>query len=234
MISNYKDTDRMIDLIEDNYRLLQVISRFGMSLGFGDDTVQMVCQRHKVDCTTFLAIINFVNSGYTQVACSPEMLSIPTLINYLRQSHRYFLGYLFPQIHRRLHEVVREDGGTNQISRLIHHQLDAYISQVGRHMRYEAAPLFPYVEALMRGELNPDFNVVTFSKRHSALDDSLRELKRILIQYKPDYADATELNAVLYQIYGCEDELDSHCKAEDYIFVPAVYHLEEKVRHAQL
>ena len=41
-----------------------------------------------------------------------------------------------------------------------------------------------------------------------------------------------ELNAVLYQIYGCEDELDAHCKAEDYIFVPAVYNLEEKLRNA--
>ena len=26
----------MVDLIDDNYRLLQVLSRFGMSLGFGN------------------------------------------------------------------------------------------------------------------------------------------------------------------------------------------------------
>lgn len=38
MTNNYVPTDRMIDLIEGNYRLLQVISRFGIPLGFGGAT----------------------------------------------------------------------------------------------------------------------------------------------------------------------------------------------------
>ena len=32
----YKPTDKMSDLICENYALLQVLSRFGVSLGFGD------------------------------------------------------------------------------------------------------------------------------------------------------------------------------------------------------
>lgn len=35
-LQKYKPTDKMIDLIGDNYSLLQVMSRFGLSLGFGD------------------------------------------------------------------------------------------------------------------------------------------------------------------------------------------------------
>ena len=37
---SYKSTDKMGDLICDNYTLLQVLSRFGIALGFGDKTVQ--------------------------------------------------------------------------------------------------------------------------------------------------------------------------------------------------
>ena len=56
----YKPTDKMSDLICENYALLQVLSRFGVSLGFGDKSVQEVCSMNGVDCTTFLAVVNFL------------------------------------------------------------------------------------------------------------------------------------------------------------------------------
>lgn len=231
MTNNYIPSDRLIDLIEGNYRLLQVISRFGIPLGFGDKTVDEVCTERGVDATTFLAIINFVHSGYTQLVNEPETLSIPTLIEYLRQSHVYFLDFLFPSIHRQLHSALHDDG-KGEISGILHRQFDKYISHASRHMRQEESVLFPYVEKLQQGQSAEGFSISAFSRRHEPLDDSLRELKRILIQYNSKCENVNELNAVLYQIYCCEDELESHCKAEDYIFVPAVFHLEERVRNA--
>lgn len=230
MLSGFKSSDRMIDLIENNSRFLHVISRFGISLGFGDSTIGEVCQRNGVDTATFLAIVNFVRSGYTQIAESPEDLSVATLMGYLRQSHIYFLDFLLPRIHTQLHAVVHSSP-SNPIPDLIHRQLDKYMQAVARHMNFEEENLFPYVESLLKGTPNRDFTVTTFSQKHHSLDDSLRELKRILILYNPNCENINELNAVLYQIYECEEELDSHCKAEDYIFVPAVYHLEENLRH---
>ena len=44
----YKPTDKMSDLICENYALLQVLSRFGVSLGFGDKSVQEVCAMNNV------------------------------------------------------------------------------------------------------------------------------------------------------------------------------------------
>ncbi len=41
----YSATDRMSDLICENYNLLLVMSRFGLSLGFGDKTVEQVCEQ---------------------------------------------------------------------------------------------------------------------------------------------------------------------------------------------
>ena len=50
----YSGTDKMSDLICENYNLLLVMSRFGLSLGFGDQTVQQVCERQGVHTGTFL------------------------------------------------------------------------------------------------------------------------------------------------------------------------------------
>ena len=46
----YRETDKMSDLICDNYSLLMVMSRFGLSLGFGDKSVREVCEAQGVDC----------------------------------------------------------------------------------------------------------------------------------------------------------------------------------------
>ena len=43
----------MISLIRDNYDLLQMLGSFGISLGFGDKTVQETCEDNQVDTYTF-------------------------------------------------------------------------------------------------------------------------------------------------------------------------------------
>ena len=48
----YRPTDKMSDLICDNYSLLMVMSRFGLSLGFGDKNVRDVCEAQGVDYIT--------------------------------------------------------------------------------------------------------------------------------------------------------------------------------------
>ena len=55
--SKYTPTDKMSYLICDNYTLLQVMSRFDLSLGFGDKTVQEVCRENGVDCHTSCTVL---------------------------------------------------------------------------------------------------------------------------------------------------------------------------------
>ena len=56
----YTGDDRMCDLVCDRYAVLQVMSRFGIALGFGDKTIAEVCAENKVDAATFLAVVNML------------------------------------------------------------------------------------------------------------------------------------------------------------------------------
>ena len=87
----YEADDKMISLIRDNYNLLQSLGSFGINLGFGDKTVRETCQDNNVDTNTFLAIVNLTINGNTIIA-NEEGLSVPTLLNYLKASHVYYLG----------------------------------------------------------------------------------------------------------------------------------------------
>ena len=75
----YRSTDKMSDLICDNYSLLMVMSRFGLSLGFGDKNVKDVCEAQGVDCPTFLAVANLSAKNNTLTAAMKVTFPFPPL-----------------------------------------------------------------------------------------------------------------------------------------------------------
>ena len=63
---SYEPRDKMVALIRDNYNVLQSLGSFGISLGFGDKSVEEVCDEHQVDTRTFLAVVNYTANGEIQ------------------------------------------------------------------------------------------------------------------------------------------------------------------------
>jgi regulator of cell morphogenesis and NO signaling len=222
----YKPADKMAGLISNNYTLLQVISRFGLSLGFGDKTVREVCEMNQVDCHTFLAVVNFVEEGFSRMD-DAESLSVPSLVDYLRQTHSYFLDFALPVIRRKLTESIDCDEG-DEVAFLILRFFDEYVGEVKRHMDYEEKTVFKYVDDLLHNHPPGNYQISIFSKHHDLISEKLTELKQIIIKYCPQEANKNLLNAALFDIYICEEGLESHCKIEDFLLVPAILKLERR------
>ena len=100
--SIYTAQDKLKDLISDNSRLLMVLNRFGISLGFGERSVKESCELQGVDVATFLSVANFIGKNERNVT----EISMASLISYLKQAHVYFLDYVLPMIRRRLIEAI--------------------------------------------------------------------------------------------------------------------------------
>ena len=214
----YEPDDKMISLIRDNYDILQSLGSFGISLGFGDKTVQETCDDNGVDTHTFLAVVNFTANGQGEFEVD-QNISIPTLLHYLEASHAYFLDFQLPYIRRELMESLNEH---DSLAKLILRMYDEYAHEIQRHMRYEQKTLFPYVQSLLDGQPKTDYNVDTFSKHHGATDKKLRELKLLIIKYLPqDGLHNNQLTATLHDIYENEVWLRQHAMVEDHIFVPS-------------
>ncbi len=220
----YSPSDKMSDLINDNSLLLMVISRFGISLGFGDQRVDEICKMHDVDCPTFLAVANFISKR----KFDSKAISLHSLIDYLKLAHNYFLDFNLPLIRRKLIEAI-DCSGNDEVAMLILKFYDEYVSEVRRHMGYENQKVFTYVERLLNGELSTKYSISIFASRHNHFEDKLKELKDIIIRYYPEKSNNL-LNAVLFDIINCEQDLTSHCLVEDNIFIPVVEKLEQKLK----
>lgn len=221
----------MIDLIRDNYSLLQGLNAFGIRLGFGDKSVREVCQEQNVDCHTFLVVVNYIING-----CSPKSedhdLSVSTLLAYLRASHMYYLDYQLPTIRTELEQSLNPN---DNLGGLILRMYDDYAQAIRQHMKYEEKTLFPYVEALLRGEAKNNYNVEAFSKHHNEITEKLQELKSVIIKYLPDDGlTNNKLTATLYDLYNNEEWLNNHSQVEDNIFIPAIRTLEARIKNDEV
>ena len=227
----YEPDDRMISIIRDNYNILQSLGCFGISLGFGDKTVKEVCEEQNVDTYTFLAVVNFTINGYRNFDDADRM-SFPTLMQYLRASHDYYLDFQLPFIRKELVEALDEK---DNLARLILKLYDEYAHTIRSHMKYEEKMVFPYVDALLNNKNTGNYDIETFSKHHPQIDQKVRELKSIIIKYLPsDGLRNNQLSATLYDIYNNEEWLSQHSMVEEEIFIPAIRRLEQRLRQSDV
>ena len=234
MTDKYRPSDPMSELISDDYRMLQVISRFGLAFGFGDASIQTVCRECGVDVPTFLAVVNFIRGGdHVKVSELVEDVDVNALMEYLKRSHSYFVDFRLPAIKRKLLDAIGVS--SNQIAVLILKFYNEYAAEMSRHMDYENNHVHPYVEQLLAGRL-PDsehgFHILSHRHQdnHSSIEKSSSELKNILIKYYPAKSNVQLLNEVLMDIYMMEEDMLSHCRLEDQLFAECVHRLEDEVR----
>jgi len=217
----------MREVIADSPMLLMALSRFGIPLGFGDDSVGKVCQRAGVDVGTFLAVASLVGRRIVAI----DEVSLPALISYLKSAHNYFIDFYLPQIRRKLISAINY-AGSEEVTLVILKFFDDYVAEVKRHMDFEDTEVFSYVEELLQGRRRTGFSIENdFVANHQPIATKLRELKDIFIcHYHGPHTDNDLLNLVLFDIINCEQDLMSHCDVENRIFAPAVSRLERKLR----
>lgn len=224
----FSPNEKMSDLINEDHSLLLVISRFGLSLGFGDKTVSEVCDTSGIDCNTFLAVVNFLSEDNFEVDNVNENISIISVIDYLKNAHSYFLDFKLPSIRNKLLEAVNIAHQNIPYGILFTKFFDEYVSEVKKHMDYEDKVVFKYVLQLYKGQKDPKYSISVFQERHNEIDSKLEELKNILIKYYPAEGSNHLLTEVLFDILSCEIDLASHNRVEDYLFVPAIEAMEQK------
>ena len=221
----FSENNKLGDILSEHYQILLLLSRFGISLGFGDKTVKAVCDDNGVDCKTFLAVVNYVATGDSTLY---RQVDVEAMMRFLRLAHAYYTDFLLPDLRRKLAGIL-SDVPDSKLSSLLIRLFDTYSAEVQRHLSYENKVLFGYVGRLAGGEEGMEtFNLSNFISQHDNIDVHLAELKNAMIRYFPAGQDAREVNQVLYDIFAFEDDLRSHCDIEDNLLIPALVEMEKK------
>jgi len=217
---------KLADLVESDFNLLNVLSRLGISPGFGDDTVSDVCDRYGIDQSTFLLICciyayeDYVPSAEQMVCTDPLMI-----VDYLHRSHSFYLEKEFVSMERDIKAMVEHCDSIQK--KMVAKFFSDYKAQVENHFAYEEDVVFPYVRALVGGESREGYTIEQFEENHSNIDETLCDLKNIVMKYLPDTCDTVLRNEVLYRIFRLERDLSRHTALEEKVLIPVVNRMEE-------
>lgn len=210
----YKASDKICDLMAHEEDAIQIISRFGLEMGVGEQTIEQVCTMHGVHTPTFLSVVNY--KVFHQRAL-PADIDIPTLQRYLHNAHTYFLDFRLPRLRRALVEAIIPADPTTKIPGLILRCYDEFVEEIRTHIEHENAGLFE--------EHEHDDERIT---------SKLTEIKNLIIKYYPAPVTGNPspitylLISVMSDLWHTEHDFADHCAIEDDILRPAITKTEDR------
>ena len=221
----FSESMKLADLIDVNFKLLNVLSCMGIGLGFGENTIQEVCARQGINLNSFLLICNIYT--YDDYIPSAELLSGAdpvTIVEYLHNSHSFYLDKEFAGLEKNLKSMV--EPCSEKQKKIVARFFEDYKTQVEKHFSYEEEVVFPYVRALKEGRHQASYTIDQFEENHSNIDETLGDLKNIVMKYLPETCDTVMRNEALYRIYRLGEDLEKHTIIEDSVLIPMVNRME--------
>ena len=217
---------KLAELIAGDRRLLQLLPRFGITLGFGDRSVEEVCRMNNVSADLFLILCEiYTDNNFKPDHHALKHIDMSGLLPYLRASHQYYLDERFPHLEEHLQRIIEACGP--KYGPMLSHFYDEYKKEVMRHIKYyEEEVVFPYIEALLKGQHTDTYRIDEFEHNHTNIQDVLDDMMNILLKYLPGDILPKERVEISLDIMELSDDLNRHSVIEDHILIPYVESLE--------
>ena len=216
---------KMADIISANHSLLLVLPRLGIHLGFGEQSLQEVCNRYQIDVDFVLLIFNVYSfDNYLPAADTLASTNLKPLVPYLQSSHHYYLSERLPHIKRHLLNVATHAG--DRYGTVLRQFFADYEHEVQDHFAYEEEHIFPLLQEGVPSSSNTGRQSLSasghLSHNHSDLVDRLSDLTSIVLKYIPGDSLTEELNELVFGIMQLSSDLEKHALLEEKILMPYI------------
>jgi len=236
-----QSNQKITEIISLDYKLIPVLSRLGISFGFGNETIEEYCIKQNMDVHFALEILNsYHNPNYFP---SNRLTEFKTelIIQYLLRSHQYFLYKKIPDISILINELIADgkDKSIQNVS-LLNNFFKEYLHEIELHFNEEEVNVFPYIRELQISVTNKtcsveltekikEQSIIKFEKDHSNLEDKIHDLKNLIMKYFPPIINQYISQKLLLELFRFEKDLSDHARMEDQVLIPKVKILEQEV-----
>lgn len=231
---------KMADVIHYNYLLLPVINRLGIQLGFGDQSIEAVCEQEGVDVDFFLIIINAFLDHDIDKLLKIKKVSVEKVVTYLKATHQYYLERMIPELENRINNLIQHSEINQEQFILVKNFFEEYKNELYTHTQLEEKTVYPYVVSVFNAYKNNDLSdslasrikscpIGTYAEEHTDIETKLFDLKNILIKYLPKPRVSYLRNQVLTALFKLEDDLNDHSRIENMVLVPMIADMENKL-----
>lgn len=230
--------DPMYLVVSNHPQLLPLFPRFNLKLGFGERSVEEVCENHEVNTDFFLEIANAYLDELYLPGEGLSLFSLSTVVSYIVATHKYYTEIALPGVEEKIHRLMAHSTLSEKEVALVSGFFNDYKKEFLEHINQEEQHILPYILELERQSkqerVDPEFaqklksySIREFEKEHDRLETSLKHLSTLIIKYLPPFEDLQLCHQVLNDLSALVKDLVDHADMEDKILVPRVAELEE-------
>ena len=196
---------KMADLLERYPSLISVFSRMGFTFGYGDASVGDVCRNAGSDPETFLLISRvYAQDNYIPAPEDVEKADPEVIVKYLRASHRYYIDSALKNLAAGISRMTLPCPDETQ--KVIWKFFSDFKEELQAHFDFEENVVFQNI-----GENHariPD-------EDHSGVEETLEDLKSLVMNHLPEGADQQEAYTVISIINLLQTDIHKHILLEE-------------------
>lgn len=231
---------KMADAIHHNHLLLPVINRLGIQLGFGDQSIENLCEEKGINIDFFLMIVNAFLDHDINKTMKLDNVSVEQVVNYLKATHQYYVERMIPEVENKINALIQHSDINQKQFLLVKNFFEEYKNEFYTHIKHEEQSIYPYVlevnQAITKGILEPELKlqiqkepIDSYAEEHSDIESKLFDLKNILIKYLPESKNSYLRNKVLNALFKLENDLNDHSRIENMLLVPMISVMENEL-----
>jgi regulator of cell morphogenesis and NO signaling len=237
--------DKLADVLLRDSRLIVVVNRLGVELGFGDKSVREVCAERKVDVDFCVALLNTVSMEHYDPAQPLQALSALQLVDYLRKTHDHYRYTQLGVVQAHVGRLVASGAGSKHLQQVeqtfdeVHRELLRYFADLEEMLFAHVQHLYSCCMQQALGQPSPDepatpVDFPALQRRYRLVRTKLHDINSLLIKYLTGDFDRTLRNAVIYHISGIEADLHSCLRIQELLLLPAMLQLRNTLTNKKL
>lgn len=209
------------ELLEQNFQVLNLMRRLGMSDCVGDCSLEDACNGNDICPESFILL--YYACTDTSFQPSEKQLRearIKDIIRYLHNSHEYYQNTALAALSNSLAKLI--EPCSDKLKTVIRRFFNDYEEELRKHFEHEEGHVISYIDSLLEGHPEEDHDIDHIDDCHDSISEKISDLKSLVLNSLPKGFDGETRLQTLYQISELQFDLDRHSFVEDNILVPMV------------
>ena len=200
---------KMAELLEQDPVLIGVFTRMGLKFGYGDASVEEVCTAQGIDPYTFLIICKvYLNADYRPGREELDKADLSVIVSYLSRSHQYYINVALKDLAASIGRMMFPCEDPHQ--KVIWKFFTNFRDELVKHFDYEETEVFPFVD-----DPSGRLAIGSYEEDHSGVEETMEDLKNLVMTHLPKNADQQEAFRVLSGINVLEADIRRHILLEE-------------------
>lgn len=229
----FENNTLVADAICSNPSLIMVLERLGINLGVQDKSLNALSLENNLNPDVLVSLFNLQANNVLGNSTRFNFADIRVFVSYLRHSHAYYSGELYPEILRQIETLLSLH--EEREFKMLNAFFLEYIDEVDQHFAYENDIVFPYISQLYdvmeSGKIinKTEYSVCDYKKHHDNIEEKLADVKNLLIRFLPPGDDMKIRRQIIFLLSSLDGDLEVHARIENEILIPLVERLERKL-----